>query len=457
MPPPSSWMGSTFAALSVPNFRWFFIGQGLSQTGTWMRRTALGWLVFELTGSYKLLGTVMALSLAPMFFLAPLSGAIADRVDKRKMIIFSQLMASATSAALAAYVFLDFQQIWPIMVMAIFAGIAFSIEVPPRQAFVVEMVGREHLMNAIALNSALVNMTRIVGPAAAGILMSVKGAGFVFLIDCVSYLCVAGTLMALKLPKFVKPKDKPSRIKQVVDGLKEACSNEHVRPTLMLLFTTACFGWSFTTLMPAICQDVVKMSELKYGVLMSSFGIGAIAGALLVAGMGTRTNPRRQLFGGIWLMIAGLIVFSFMRSFWTMAPAMIVVGFGAIAFISTANTIVQTSVQDRIRGRVMGVWALTFGGSLPLGSYLTGWVSSYISPFQTIQIFCSITIVTSISIFLWFSRGIGSKLIVIEQDSAGDTSDSKESGPQQPLPTAPSILERPSDSTPILELPAKQA
>jgi len=281
---PRSRFRETFSALGVRNYRLFFIGQGISLVGTWVRRTAMGWLVYVLTGSTVQLGMVMGLALLPMFILSPWAGSIADRVDKRRMIILTQVMATATSAAIAALIFLHCIQVWHLMVLATLSGVAFAFEVPSRQSFIVEMVGRDKLMNAIALNSGLVNLSRVLGPATAGLLMGWVGMGSCFVLDALSYMVVIVTLCLLELPKFEKREHAQSHWDALIEGAREVRKNHTVRVMLTLLTTVGVFGSFFDTLMPAIARDSLKLPVLEYGILMSLLGVGATIGAFYVAG-----------------------------------------------------------------------------------------------------------------------------------------------------------------------------
>lgn len=401
---PLGWARNTFASLGVRNFRLFYLGQGTSLVGTWVRRTALGWLVYELTGSRALLGTVMALALVPLFVLAPFAGSIADRVDKRRLIIATQLLASLTSAAIAALVLTRTAQVWHLMALATLGGVAFAFEAPTRQAFVVEMVGREHLLNAIALNSALVNLSRIIGPGIAGLLMGTVGIGFCFLLDALSYLAVIGTLVLMRLERRAPRRSGKSQWQELLDGFRAVHANRRVRIILLLLFVMGTFGWASQTLMPAIAQDLLHFSELQYGVLMSLFGVGAIVGALVVASRTRSNTSRLQIFGGLWTLCAGALVVSISRSFVPLGAGLAIAGFGSVLFLSTSNTLIQTSVDDEVRGRVMGIWAVGFGGSLPLGAFLSGWVAQFISPFATIGIFAGVLAVASFVIWARLPR-----------------------------------------------------
>ncbi|MDK2972079.1 MAG: hypothetical protein PWP23_1834 [Candidatus Sumerlaeota bacterium] len=373
------WVRETFSALHVRNYRLFFFGHGMSMIGTWMRRTAMGWLVYEITGSLSLLGTVMALALLPLFLFAPIAGMMADHFDKRRVILISQVLSGIVSAALAAIVWMGDPAVWQIMVLAALGGCAFALEVPARQAFVVEMVGKDRLLNAIALNSALINLTRTVGPALAGLIMGTVGMAACFALDAWSYLVVIYTLVALRLPPHKPRVETMSRLRQLTEGVRIVFSEPTVRLVLFLLLTTGIFGWAFQSLLPAIAQDNLRVSEARYGVLMSMFGVGAIAGALVTASRARSPNRLRQMYMGAWAMIAGLLFMAFSRAFWPMCVALLVSGFGGVLFVSTGNTMVQLSVADKVRGRVMGIWALAFGGSLPLGSWIGGHLANAIA------------------------------------------------------------------------------
>jgi MFS family permease len=410
-----AWFRMTFASLGIRNFRLFFIGQGISLVGTWVRRTAMGWLVYQITGSTALLGLIMGLATFPMFVLSPTAGAIADRVDKRRMIIVTQIVASLASAGIAALIFLHWIKVWHLAALATLSGIAFAFEMPARQSFIVEMVGREKLMNAIALNSGLVNLSRILGPALAGVLMGTIGMGYCFTLDALSYVIVTVTLFMLVLPSSRRPGRGKSTLKEhikahfreLLEGAREVRKNRRVRVLLLMLFMVGVFGWSFQTLMPAIAPDLLKLSETQYGALMSMFGVGAIGGALFVASRKSGSNQRMQVFGGIWTMIVGMYLMAIFGilfgsrplAFWSVSAALILTGFGAVLFMSTSNTLIQTSIDDSFRGRIMGIWAVAFGGSLPLGAFLAGFVAQQISPYLTITAFATMMLVGSLVVF----------------------------------------------------------
>jgi MFS family permease len=410
-----SWLRATFASLGHRNFRLFYVGQGISLVGTWVRRTAMGWLVYQLTGSKALLGMVIGLSTLPMFVLSPTAGALADRVDKRRMIVVTQVLAALASAAIATLVLLHVIRVWQLAALATLSGVAFAFEMPARQAFIVEMVGRESLMNAIALNSGLVNLSRIFGPALAGLLMGTIGLGWCFTVDAVSYLVVIWMLLLLALPPSPRPADHVgglgarlrAHLAEVREGLDEVRRNLRVRVVLLMLFLVGVFGWSFQTLLPAIAPDLLGLTATQYGALMSMFGVGAIGGALFVASRKPGGSRRLQVFGGVWTMTAGMVLVAVLGTLlgshpvaaWGVGCALALAGFGAVIFMSTSNTLIQTSVEDRIRGRVMGIWALGFGGSLPLGSFLAGVVAEVLTPYPTIALFAAVLLAGSLVVY----------------------------------------------------------
>lgn len=398
-PAARGWLRATFSSLQVRNFRVYYAGQTASMVGTWVRRTALGWVVYEMTGSRAMLGTVMGMALLPMFLLSPLAGTIADRVDKRRMVILTQLLAATSSALIALLLMTGWAQVWHLMALATLGGIAFAFEVPARQAFVSEIVGREHLLNAVALNSVLVNSSRVVGPAVAGLVMAAVGAGWCFVLDAASYLVVTGTLLALRLPPHRPPARRTSHWQDLLEGFREAHRNHVVRTLLLLLCLMGVFGWACQTLMPAIAQDLLHLGEWEYGLLMAMFGVGAIAGALVVATRTGSGTSRLQVFGGVWLLCAGSLAVAASRHPVPMGAGLAVAGFGAVMFMSTSNTLVQMSVADGLRGRIMGIWSVGFGGALPAGSFLAGWLAQIVSPYLTIAVFAAI--LAAASLVVW--------------------------------------------------------
>lgn len=406
--PPTDWMERTFAALAIPNYRLFVIGQAMSLTGSWTRRTALGWVTYEISKSEFMVGLVSGATLLPMLLLSPLAGSLADRYDKQRIVAVAQLLGALVSVAIAVLVATGKAQVWQLGALALVGGIGFAFEVPARQSFFVDMVGKRHMANAIALNSALVNLTRMVGPAMAGFMIMWPGSASVFVFDAFSYVVALVTLLMIRVaPRASVPMPAGSPWEMILGGFAITWRNRPVRLVLCLLFLTGVFGWSFQTLLPAIAQDTLHFDAWQYGLLLTCFGTGAIVGALVTASLGDRGRTTGRLFGGVWIMVAGTLVFSFASTVPLMGLGLVIAGFGGVSFVSTGNTYVQHHVEDAVRGRVMGIWALAFGGSVPLGSIVAGAVAERIGPMETMQLWAVALLVGSMVVYWLFSKREG--------------------------------------------------
>ena len=362
----------TFAALKHRNYRLFFAGQFVSLIGSWMQTTAQGWLVYQLTGSKVLLGTVAAVGSLPMLLLSVWGGSLADRHSKRTVILFTQTGMMLLAFAFAALVGSGRIQPWHILVLAALGGAAMAFDMPARQAFTVEMTSREDLMNAISLNSSIFNGARIVGPSVAGFLMAQVGMAWCFLLNGLSFIAVIAGLLMMRLPEFVPPAEPPSTGRHVLEGFAYVAGHRRVRLLLLFIGVVGIFGWSYSVLLPAYATDILHVGERGYGALLSANGVGALLGALTVATYGSRLRPRLMIFGGVWLFSAMLVLLAIVRWFPLVLACLAAGGWGMLLCFSTTNTLVQTSVSDAMRGRVMGIWALVFGGLMPLGGLESG-------------------------------------------------------------------------------------
>lgn len=380
-------------ALRHRNYRIFFVGQGISLTGTWMQRTALAWLVYRMTGSKTLLGVVAFASMFPMFVLAPLAGVLSDRVERRPILILTQSLAMLQAFVLAALVMTHTIQVWHIVALGVFMGLTVAFDMPTRQAFVVEMVnGRQDLGNAIALNSLLFNSARFVGPALAGVLIKVLatsgrgGEGPVFLINGVTFLAVIASYFAMRLP----PRTSDGKDKQVwaelVEGVRYAIRSPATRSVLLLLAVVSLAGMPYVTLMPVFARDILHGGAGTLGWLMTSVGMGAVVGALYLASRRDVTGFAGKMVVATGLMSAGLVGFAWSRSFWLSFLLLSVIGFSVMVEIAASNTIVQTIVPDDMRGRVMGLFAMSFLGVAPFGSLLAGAAAQRIGAPATLSI-----------------------------------------------------------------------
>jgi MFS family permease len=376
----------TFSALRHKNFRLFFCGQLVSLVGTWMQNTAQSWLVYEITGSKLLLGVVAAVGSAPMLLFSLWGGSVADRHPKRRILLFTQSSMMLLAFALAALVWSGAIQPWHILVLSGLGGVAMAFDMPARQSFIVEMSSREDLMNAVSLNSSIVNGARVVGPALAGLLIGSVGTKFCFFLNGLSFIAVITGLLLMRLPEFVVPEKPDSTWRHALEGFAYVARHRQVRRLLLLFTVVGIFGWSYSVLMPAFATDVLRANGRRYGVLLSANGVGALFGALAVATHGHRVNRRLLVFGGLGLFSAMLLVLSITRNYYIALAALAIAGWGMLLYFSTTNTLLQTSVADNMRGRVMGIWALVFGGMMPVGGLEAGVFSQWLGVPPTIAL-----------------------------------------------------------------------
>jgi MFS family permease len=381
-----SWR-KTFSAFQHRNFRLYFIGQLISFTGTWMTTTAQGWLVYQLTGSKALLGIVAAAASAPMLLFATYGGWIADRYPKRAVVVCTQISSMLLSLAMAALVWTKVVQPWHIIALAVLGGITMAFDMPARQSFVIEMTSREDLMNAISLNSSAFNCARIVGPSIAGLLMAHISIAACFLCDGLSFLPVIAGLLMMRLPKKqTQIASSGGALAQALEGFRYVWGHRRVLTILSLFTVVGIFGWSYSVLMPAFAHDVLHLGANGYGLLMAGSGVGALAAALTVASAGHLLPTRRMALGGVWIFSSALVLFAFTPNLYLGVILLALVGFGLVLYFSTSNTVLQSIVPDEMRGRVMGIWALIFGGMIPLGSLEAGLLADAIGTPATMAI-----------------------------------------------------------------------
>ena len=376
----------TFAALKHRNFRLFFAGQLVSLIGTWMQTTAQGWLVYQLTGSKALLGTVAAVGSLPMLVLSAWGGSVADRHPKRNVVFLTQTSMMVLAFVLATLVWSGHIQPWQIIVLAGLGGVAMAFDLPARQAFMVEITSREDLVNAVALNSSMVNGARVVGPAVAGFLMARAGLTMCFFLNGVSFLAVIAGLLWMRLPPFVPPAKPHSTGRHLLEGFAYVAAHQRVRRLLVLFSVVGIFGWSYSILLPAYAQDVLHVAEGGYSGLLSANGLGALLGALTVATFGTRLPPRLLIFGGLWVFSFMLVGVAFLRWYPLVMLCLLLGGWGMMLYFATTTTLIQTSISHEMRGRVMGIWGLVFGGMLPIGGLESGCLSEAIGVPWTITV-----------------------------------------------------------------------
>ena len=365
-------LSRTFASLRHRNYRLFFVGQLVSLIGTWMQNVSQAWLVYELTNSPFKLGVVAFCAGVPVLIFSLWAGVVADRLPKRRLLLLTQTVMMTLAFILAADVFLGTVLWWHIAVLAFLLGAANAFDGPTRQAFVVEMVGRNELMNAIALNSAMFNTARIVGPALAGIVLAAVGASWCFVLNGVSFLAVIAGLFLMDVKPYVGATATESPLKQIQEGLSYIWHHPTVRPLITLVAVSNMFALGYMALLPAFAQDVLHAGKVGYGFMSTAIGVGALAGALVLASLGDYQRKGLVLTAGNLLFPAMVIALSLSRSYHITLGFLVVAGFGFMIQNATANTLVQTTVPDALRGRVMSVYMMVFLGFFPIGSLIAG-------------------------------------------------------------------------------------
>lgn len=359
-------------ALRYRNFQLFFGGQLISLIGTWMQNVAQAWLVYRMTGSSLLLGAVAFANQIPVFLFAPLGGIVADRHNRHRVVIATQTAMMVLAFALAALTLTHTIKVWHIFVLAALLGVANSYDIPARQSFLVDMVGKEDLMNAIALNSSMFNGARVVGPAVAGVLVAWVGEGWCFLGNAVSYLAVIGGLLLMQLPPWSKLEHPESPLEHMVEGFRFVRRAKPIRALLLLLGLVSLVGMPYAVLMPIFADQILHGGARALGLLMGAAGVGALIGALALA---ARTRLRGL---GTWVAVtslgfgAALILFSYSRWFWASLLLLVPVGGALMVQMASSNTLIQAMVPDHLRGRVMAVYTMMFLGMAPLGALFAG-------------------------------------------------------------------------------------
>ena len=365
-----------FRALRHRNYRLYFFGQFFSLSGSWLQTVAQGWLVYELTHSPFWLGFIGFLNFLPLTFFSLLGGSLADRVPKHKLLIALQIPPMLIAFVFAILIWTKTLTVGWIGVLAFAFGLVNAFDTPTRQAFVVELVGKEDLANGIALNSATFNTARLIGPALGGIIIATLGAAWCLFINGISYLAAIWSLAIMDFAGKPEMKKTPApfglAIREVIHYIR---ATRPVYGLLALVAIITIFGWSFWILMPVFASQILQGGAVELGKLMSSGGIGALGSALFVAGVGHRFLPRHLLFAGVAIFVTGLGIFAFAKILYLSLFGVMLAGFGIILFYINANSALQRRVPDHLRGRMMGMYAFAFGGLSPFGNLQIGFVA----------------------------------------------------------------------------------
>lgn len=412
------------------NYRLFFGGQFISLTGTWMQSVAQSWLVYRLTGSAVLLGFVAFSGQFPVFLFATLGGAFADRHKRHRILVATQTASMLLAFVLAALTLTHRVQVWHVFVLAAQLGVVNAFDIPTRQAFVAEMVGREDLINAIALNSSMFNGARIVGPAVAGILVATVGEGWCFFANAVSYMAVIAGLLLMKIKKRERILPSGSTLASIIEGFSYVGRTGPVRSLLSLIGLISLLGMPYVVLMPIFADQILHGGARGLGLLMGASGVGALIGALsLAARSGARGLGRLVAFAVSGFGIS-LILFSFSHSFWLSAALLLPVGFFMIVAMASTNTLIQTLVPDNLRGRAMAVYGMMFMGMAPFGALLAGAIAHRLGAPITVALGGGVCIVASIVFALRLPafRREARQMIVALQMAGGDPAEEVTAG-----------------------------
>ena len=385
--PPLLNLGFAFRALRHRNYRLFFAGQAISLIGTWIARIAIGWLVYRLTNSAFMLGLVSFVSLVPTFLLTPIGGVVADRWNRHRVLVATQITLMLAAFTLAYFAWRGTIAVPHVILLGALTGVCNAFDIPARQAFVVNMVDdRADLSSAIAMNSMIFNSARLIGPSIAGLLIAVFGEGLCFLINGISFVAVVAALLAMRVPPPKPRKQRPHALHEMREGLAAAFGFAPIRAILLLMALTSLVGMPYTMLMPIFADQILHGDAVTLGLLMAASGVGAFGGALLLAMRENVLGLGRLIAGGTAVFGLSLIVFGFSRVLWFSLPLLAVTGFAMMVQNAASNTIVQTIVDDNKRGRVMGFFAMAFMGSMPIGSLAAGTLAHQIGAPATVML-----------------------------------------------------------------------
>jgi MFS family permease len=382
-----SGLKTTLRAMRYRNYRLYFGGQGISLTGSWIQQVAMGWLVYRLTGSAFSLGLVAFFAQVPVFFMSPLAGVLADRWDRMRIMLVAQTLAMIQAFILAILMFSHVIAPWHLLPLAFFLGVANALDAPARHSFIVQVVERkEDLGNAIALNSAMFNGARLVGPPVAGILVALVGEGICFLINGISYLAVIFALLAMKLKPRKAHAGNVSLWDEMREGFRYTFSLRPIRLIIILIAWVSLFGMSYMTLMPIFVSKTLGGGPHSLGFLMGATGCGALLGALILASRQGTRGIEKSLVSGSVVFSLGLVAVSLARTFWLAMLLLFIVGLGMMVQMASANTYLQHLISDDKRARVMSIYTMAFMGATPIGSFLVGILASSVGVTLTIAI-----------------------------------------------------------------------
>lgn len=387
-----------FPAFQVKNYSHYFIGGLISLIGTWLQLVALGWLVVELTNSVFILGVIVALDTFPSLIFSLHAGYFVDKFQKRKIIIITQVSMMILAFIVGILTIFHLINIWEIGILAFLSGTVFAFDSPARHAFVVEMVGKEKLASAIALNSGSYNAARVIGPAIAGFLIAIVGVGGAFILNGLSFILVIFVLLSMKV--YSNPTKNINPAKAIKEGVHYSATHPIIRSILLYTGIVALFGWSYVTVLPYISKTVYHLGPAGLGYLYAASGFGALTAIVFISARSKKIPKMNLIFGGTLTFVIALIIFSFNLSFNIALISLYFVGFGLIIMFTTINFTIQSMVSDHIRGRVMSIYLLIFTGSTSVGSFLIGFVSEKFGTSFALESGAVIIFISGLTLFL---------------------------------------------------------
>jgi MFS family permease len=387
---------SSLPAFKSRNYTLYFIGQLISMIGTWLQIVAEGWLIFQLSHSAYYVGLSTAASMVPSLFLSLIGGVIADRYPKKRVILITQSLAMTLAFTLGILTITHTVTVWHIIFLAFLLGIVQAVDITTRQSYVVELVNDKKLLpSAIALNSTIYNGARVIGPTIAGLLISSFGLGMAFILNGISYIAVITALLFIHTNP-VTSSVHQGTLKAIKEGVHYAFAHPTIKSLLVSTVFMSVFGWSYSTLMPVIAENVFHLNAAGLGYMYAATGVGALLGTVLISSYGNRINANIFIAGGNILFTLGLIAFSFTQSIFVAYILLFIVGFSLVSMFATVNTTIQHCVVDQMRGRVMSIYALAFMGLAPLGSFSIGYAADHLGPSLAIRIGASIALLYGI-------------------------------------------------------------
>ncbi len=370
---------TTFSAFKSRNYRLYFIGQSVSLIGTWMQKTAVSWVIYSLTHSTFMLGLTLFASQFPSFLFSLMGGVVSDRYDRFRVLLTTQVASMVQASILAILILAGHYAVWEILTLSVLLGVINAFDIPARQSLVYEMIDdKKDLPNALALNSSMVNLSRLIGPAIAGFVLENLGDGVCFLLNALSFMAVIGSLLLMKLPQYTKRVHTQNILAELREGMVYLKNTPSIAFVILMLGLISLFVLPFSTLLPVYAKDIFKGTASTFGIIDSVIGLGAFCGAIFLASLKAGNDLKKILAINTLVFGAGLILFSHEGNYPLALVFATVAGFGMMSQITVSNTLIQTTVEPGMRGRVISYYAMAFFGMQPLGGLLIGSISKWI-------------------------------------------------------------------------------